>query len=99
MRLVFWDRDGNPIDALTWGRMYGDFEGRVIQRTTVGDVDVLTVWLGVDEYDRQPPGIFGTVIHRGTSVDHETRSATEAEALVAHRVTVHYVQTTRRRDR
>jgi hypothetical protein len=92
MWIMFFDRHGSRIDVLTWGRMYEDFEGRVIQKTTVGDTVVITVWLGMDEYGTEPPLIFGSVIHGGKRWEHEARSATEQDALVAHGNLVHLAE-------
>lgn len=82
---MFWDRNGQPMELMAWAKAYGDFEGRVVKRTPFGEFEVLTVWLGTADYEEDPPLIYGTIMRDGgRKYHHETRSATEADALVAH---------------
>lgn len=84
----FWDRTGAPIDLTTWTRLFSSRGYRILEHHRVADVDVTTVWLGVEQIYTpagQPPLIFGTLVHdlaTGSSIEHFT--ATEAEARATH---------------
>jgi hypothetical protein len=86
--MMYFDRSGDPIDLLTWAAMFEDMPSRVVKVTQVGDAQVITAWVGFDEYDRRPPLIFGSIIRTSGAYSHEIRSVTEADALVAHETLV-----------
>lgn len=96
-----YDRQGQPIHSMEeWVALLTPENKRVAQ-TTVGQVWVSTVWLGVDHgFGGGPPIIFETMAFvRGVSYADLLcyRYATEAEALAGHQVAVEYVSDGRRR--
>lgn len=62
---LYFDLEGKPIDAETWGRLYGSPE-RILGRDDAGEGRlVVTVWFGIDDamsMGRKPPVIFGTAL-------------------------------------
>lgn len=93
----FFDRQGKIIDLDTYSRLCRDVEYKVIKRTRVGDVTVITAWLGRDQRDfvedARRPQIFGTTTRwpasdpgpeRDTGWGAEVTAATESEALRNH---------------
>lgn len=44
----YYDRQGQPIDMMTWARMFEDEAVKLVARTEVGEVLVSTVWIGLD---------------------------------------------------
>ena len=93
---AYYDRQGRRMTLEEWGRAYEDYEGRVIARTNVGDVRVITVWTGFDgDTDfppLQPPRIFGSIIKYGISFSHEIQTPTEESALAAHQELIDLVR-------
>lgn len=64
MTLMFYDREGRPIELLQWGRLHSNPEYRTVVRTVVHDRVVSTVWLGID-HNYLPGGrplIFETMV-------------------------------------
>jgi hypothetical protein len=67
---MWYDRDGIPITAEEWERLFPDLRYRIIARTTVTDAadptkafDVSTVWLGIDySFGYGPPRMFETMV-------------------------------------
>lgn len=95
--LVFFDAGGGPISLAEWSQLLGDRQYRELARTRVGDFEVITVWLGIDQSDggrglgvgrTGPPLIFGTIGYNMTTeeyLDHlEVFAATAEQALVNH---------------
>ena len=88
--ILFWDRQGQPItDVLRWGELYEDPEYRFLRRTPVGNGEVITAWLGIDQgYGEEgPPLIFGTIVSVsgvGFLDNSEVLAATEEDALRHH---------------
>jgi len=87
-----FDRKGNPISYADWAEAFSDYEYRVVKKTIIGDVEISTVWLGMDHGFRRngPPIIFETMCFQrsddGTreDFDFQDRYATEAQALKGH---------------
>lgn len=84
-----YDRQGNLIpDLLTWARLHEDIAYKRVAETTIGNLWVSTVWLGLDHsFGGGPPLIFETMVfvqgEGGNDLDCR-RYATEAEALAGH---------------
>lgn len=82
----YYDRNGEPIDMMTWARSF--FENDDAKRVALTEhdgVSVSTVWLGLDhQYGDGPPLIFETMIFGGDHDEYQWRYSTEAEALVGH---------------
>ena len=94
---MFFDAGGEPISLAEWSQLLGDRQYRELARTRVGDFEVITVWLGIDQSDggrglgvgrTDPPLIFGTIGYNMTTkeyLDHlEVFAATAEQALVNH---------------
>ena len=83
----YLDREGVPIDLMTWAHLLDDREYAHIARTKLDCMLVSTVWLGLDHSYRKdaPPLIFETMLFGGP-MRYEVmgRYATEAEAEAGH---------------
>ena len=61
--MSYYNRQGQPIDMMTWARSAEDIESKRVAETTVGKLWVSTVWLGLDHaFMGGPPLIFETMI-------------------------------------
>ena len=83
---LFWDRNGEPLDTLEYGRLFEDPDYRIVARTAVPGGEVVTAWIGAHQgpLDSPRPLIFGTITRRGDDWRDEHHDATEAEALDRH---------------
>ena len=85
----YYDPDGQPLTVHDWTAMHGrrGAEGDDswwCKKTEIGDLEVSTVWLGIDHnWGDGPPLIFETMIFGGESEDCH-RYATKAEAWAHH---------------
>lgn len=89
-----YDRQGRRISYSEFSRLREDLAYRFLARDKVGDLEVVTAWLGMDQSDADQPCIFGTVTLApdGSLVDErEIYASTEAEA------TAHYAEVLARR--
>jgi hypothetical protein len=81
----FYDRSGKPMTRDEWARAFEDSVGRIVAKSRLGDVEVSTVWLGLDHsFGAGPPLIFETMIFGGARDQEQYRYATEDEALAGH---------------
>lgn len=88
----YYDRQGNEIDAIEWGKLFGDLSYKTVARTERGDILISTVWLGLDHnWGDGPPLIFETMIFGGPEDEWCQRYPTEAEALEGHETAVRMV--------
>lgn len=73
------------MSLMDWAKSFTDWEYRLIKSTDVDGGAVITVWVGLNAYDDDPPLIFGTIIRKPDDrFCCEILSATEPEALRAH---------------
>jgi hypothetical protein len=81
----YYDRCGNPVDPMYWSLMFEESD-RHVGDTTIGDVRVSTVFLGLNhQYESGgPPLIFETMVFGGPLDDEMDRYSTEAEAEAGH---------------
>lgn len=82
-----YDRQGQRIDYSQYRRLHADLSYRILARDAVGELEVVTAWLGLDQGDADRPWIFGTVTlsRQDPAVDEqEIFSSAEAEALTTH---------------
>ena len=83
--IPYYDRAGNPITLEEVSRLLGDFPYKVVAKTTIGDSEISTVWLGIDHnWGGGPPLIFETLVFGGALADEMYRYPTEADALKGH---------------
>jgi hypothetical protein len=80
-----YDRQGNPIDTFEWSRLRKN-GGFIVKKTKVGDVEVSTVWLGLDHGygEGHKPVIFETLVFGGEFGGDGDRYCTEDEANAGH---------------
>lgn len=90
-RVQYYDRQGQPMNLLDWGRRFEDMEYKIVKQTTIGEFFISTVWLGLNHsFGDGPPMIFETMIFQhGEETENELdgfqeRYATEAEAAAGH---------------
>lgn len=95
-RAKYYGRDGTPMAFEKWAESFGEPEAKRVARTTVGEVNVSTVWLGLDHsFGGGPPLIFETMIFGGRHSEEQWRYSTEEEALTGHRAAVDLVRSDR----
>lgn len=89
----YYDRSGQPITLEDWASSTAD---AVVAKTKLGEVEVSTVWLGLDHNHAPygPPIIFETMVF---GPDHPldmecVRYSTEAEAEAGHAAMVERVR-------
>jgi hypothetical protein len=88
----YFDRQGNPTDAAGFERAHHDYR---IAKDAIGDVEVSTVFLGIDRsFGSGPPLLFETMVFGGELDDEQERYSTEAEALAGHAAMVRRVRAT-----
>ena len=76
-----------PCDLLTWAKWFETAE-RHVAETTVGDVKVSTVFLGLDHRESGPPILFETMVFGGPLDQEQDRYATWQEAEQGHQAMV-----------
>ena len=94
--LYILNDERNPIlepDVIKWGRWFENISNRILVKTQIGDVQVSTVFLGIDHNFSEdgPPLLYETMIFYppGAALgDVQDRYATRAEAIAGHRVRV-----------
>ena len=93
-----YDKSGSPISIPELMRLHLDPTYRIVGYSRVGDVDVVTVWIGVDQDLTSPrPLIFGTALIKKLGAGDqelltEELAASEEQALANHRVLVERLQ-------
>lgn len=87
----YYDRQGNVLTADQWLALFRDdadyYKQKRVAETTVGQLWVSTVWLGLNhQYGSGPPLIFETMIFPRWDYGelYMDRYSTEAEALAGH---------------
>lgn len=91
------DAQGEPVpceDLLTWARWYeGGIEKRRVARTTIGEVEVSTVFLALDHsFCEGPPILYETMVFGGPLDQELDRYSTRSEAEAGHEKWVRMVQ-------
>ena len=83
---LFFDFDGEPIEALEWSVLFADFEGRRVAVTEIGDVRVSTVWLGLNYCFLLggTPLIYESMVFGGEFDEHCQRYPNRDAALAGH---------------
>jgi len=84
----YLDRQGQPLTLMEWGVLMQDWDYKRIGFTQIGQVNVSTVWLGLDHsmpfLGETAPKIFETMIFGGVDDEYIERYGTEAEAQLGH---------------
>jgi hypothetical protein len=87
-----YDRNGDPMSLLEYGLAWGF--GNAVDKTVVGDVEISTVWLGIDHgmWGDGPPIIFETMVFGGEHDRWCQRYATAEQAQAGHDEAVRMVR-------
>jgi hypothetical protein len=81
----YFDRRGQPIDLVAWCAAMEDPQQKRVALTQIGNVEVSTVWLGLDHaFYEGAPLIFETMVFGGVLDEECERYSTEAEAIAGH---------------
>jgi hypothetical protein len=86
MTAMYFDRQGNPVEFDEWTALYENGIPQVAL-AEVGDVNVVTYWLGIDMsfgIIDGPPLIFETTVFGGPLDQQQWRYTTEEAALAGH---------------
>lgn len=81
--LSYRDRNGQPIDAVTWARHWTDFSYRWVVRTFIDQVEVRTIWQGIADLG-MPLFYCGVSSDGGTTWKDAGSADTEDEARAVH---------------
>ncbi|KKN69431.1 hypothetical protein LCGC14_0441580 [marine sediment metagenome] len=84
--IMWYDRQGNPVDGETVVRKMKDLAYKTVLKTSLANGRSLsTIWLGTDySHTAGPPLIFETAVFVGGEIEVLERYASEAEALEGH---------------
>jgi len=94
MRRFILDSNGEPVaepDLLTWAQWIEDHDQeRIVLQSTVGDITISTVFLGLDHNWKQKgkPLIYETMIFGGSHNYYTKRYSTKEEAETGHAAAV-----------
>ena len=84
-RLKFFDRQGEPLSDERWIKLFSNMEYSRVRRTQLpGDVNVSTVWLGMDHGFSGRREIFETMVFGGDDAGDCERYSTEDQAVAGH---------------
>lgn len=91
--ILYWDKHGEPISFDVWCQMFGDREYCRVDLTNLGDVEISTVWIGMDlSFGGPTPLIFETMIF-GMELDQECwRYHTLEAAIAGHEAAIALVE-------
>jgi hypothetical protein len=97
--IIYYDKQGNAIDVVQWGRYFENLDYRVVARDILDDGKVVsTVWLGIDHSfgDTDTPVLFETMVFPSETEWSEiymNRYNTEEEALAGHAEAIEVART------
>lgn len=73
-------------DVMEWGRCFENQDSRKVAQTTLGDVMVSTVFLGIDHsFGCGPPILFETMVFGGKLDQEQDRCSTWEQAEAMHK--------------
>ena len=81
-------------DLMTWGRWFEKADkARIVKQEKTGDVEVSTVFIGIDhQWGKGPPLLFETMIFGGPHDQYQERYSTWEEAELGHALAVERAQ-------
>lgn len=80
-------------DITKWARWYEDIDNRIVAQTKIGEVDISTVFLGIDhQYGKGPPLLFKTMIFGGEHDEYQNRCSTWEEAEASHQRAIRLIK-------
>ena len=81
----FYGKDHKEMTLHEWGAKMEDWDYKRVEKDIIDDVEISTVWLGIDHsFGDGPPIIFETMIFGGKHDDFCERYETETDALDGH---------------
>lgn len=93
------DAEGNPVaiaDPIVWAKWYENIENRIVDHTTFGNIEVSTVFLGLDHsHGIGPVVLWETMIFGGPHDSYCERYSTIEEARRGHAEAVELVRPVR----
>jgi hypothetical protein len=93
---LYFNIDGEPISLVEWANLFEMLEYRSLNKTTVGELRISTVWLGVDHNQiGDIPLIFETMVFLDASlldVVYTRRYTTKEQAVAGHAEVVELVR-------
>lgn len=89
----YYDKDGSPLTLTEFVEKFEDDNYKRVAFDRIGDVEVSTVWLGLDhQYGDGSPLIFETMVFGGEHDDDQWRYETEADAVDGHAAAIALVR-------
>jgi hypothetical protein len=91
----YFNKESEPIGLGDWMVLIEDRDYAIVKKTTIGEVEISTVWLGIDHSFGLSPNIliFETMVFGGPCNQEQDRYSTLEEALKGHE---HYVAKVKR---
>lgn len=81
----YYNRDGEPVTPLQWARDFENSESRRVDFTEIGDVEISTVFLGLNhQFGDGPPLIYESMVFGGSLDGECQRYTTETQARAGH---------------
>ena len=80
----YYDRDGNPMKLMDWAVKFEDLDYKRVAFTKVGDLEVSTVWLGLDHGRLADQRLIFETIVFGAPEERMQRYATLEDAERGH---------------
>jgi hypothetical protein len=81
MRIEYRDKEGNNITLQQWNGLFEDREYSKIIQEVVGEYFVSTVWLGVENFNKN---FFETIVFKGKEIMYMERYEHIYQALQGH---------------
>lgn len=92
LHYVLKGHEAVEVDLMTWAKSFLSTD-RHVGKTTIGDVDVSTVFIGGDHnWDDGPPLLFETMVFGGPLDQEQERYTTWEEAETGHALMVERVK-------
>ncbi len=80
----YFSRSGHSIGMEEYARKHADRGYTVIAKTQIDEMEISTVWLGLDHAYRPPPLIFETMVFGGPLDQEQVRYSTMVHAQAGH---------------
>lgn len=83
---ILKDHKAVPCSIKEWGEAYKDDTHRRVAFTKIGEIEVSTVFLGINyAFDDRPPLLFETMVFGGPLDQEQERYSTWEQAEIGHR--------------
>lgn len=85
MYAILKDKEVVPVDdIMEWAHMFADNKARIVEKTKIGEVEVSTVFLGIDHNFTQGSPLWFETMTFGDASEMQKRYATWEEAQAGH---------------